>query len=137
MKLRSRLALTLLIAPICHARQIPAHVQEIVPTIEIEIIPEPQPENPKQQAIILGAANILANAAAIAGSPHDRQNVGQAVTGILANIINIALISGKRDHRSRAELFNIICDELHLDDTMREIVKQKIEELNHETSSLE
>ena len=133
MNLFSCLALALLIAPICHARKIPAHVQEIVPTIEIEIVSEPQPENPKQQAIILGAANILASAAAIAASPRDRQNVGQAVTGILANIINIALVSGKRDHRSRSELFNIICDELHLDDEMKEIIKQKIEELNKES----
>lgn len=133
MKLFPYLTVVLLIAPICHARKIPAHVQEIVPTIEIEIVPEPQPENPKQQAIILGAANILANAAAIAGSPRDRQNVGQAVTGILANIINIALISGKRDHRSRTELFNVICDELNLDDAIREIIKLKIEEINQES----
>jgi hypothetical protein len=135
MKSFYRLTLALLIAPICHARQIPAHIQEIIPTVEIEIIDDhSQSTNQKPPVILQSVANVLANVAAIVNAPRDKDNVRQGVTGILANIINIALVSGKRDHRSHSELFNIICDELNLDDAMKEIIKQKIEELNKEVS---
>lgn len=134
MKLFPRITLTLFIASICQARQIPAYVQEIIPDIEVEIINDHTQEgNPKHQTIVQGAANILANVAAIMNQPRNKENVRERVTGILANIINIALVSGKRDHRSRSEFFTIICDELHLDDEMRDILKQKIEELNRES----
>jgi hypothetical protein len=138
MKLSSHLTLALLITHFCQAREMPAYVQEIVPEIEIEIIDNcPQQNNPKPQIIIQGVANILANVGAIVSAPRNKQKVSNGVTGILANIINIALVSGKRDHRSGIELFNIICDELNLDEPTREIVKQKIEEINQENNTLQ
>lgn len=131
MKLFPCIILTVLITSICQARQIPAHVQEIIPDIEVQIIDDHTQEgNPKHQTIIQGTANILANVAAIMNQPRNKENVRERVTGILANIINIALVSGKRDHRSHSELFTTICNELNLDDEMRDILKQKIEELN-------
>lgn len=131
MKLYSILSLTLLIAPLCHCRPIPAHVQEIIPEIEIDLAPsEEQNPNPKQQIILQGVANILAGVQGIVSEPRNKNNVRERVTGILANIINIALISRKNDHRSQDKLFTIICDELDLDNSMREMIRLKINELN-------
>lgn len=135
MKLYSILSLTLLIAPLCYGRPIPAHVKEIIPEIEIDFAPsEEQNQNAKQQIILQGITNILAGVKGIVSEPRNKNNVRDRVTGILANIINIALIARKNDHRSRLEIFTIICDELDLDDATREIIKLKIEKLNPESA---
>ena len=130
MKLFSRLMLISLISSVCYAKQNwSPHIEEIIPDVKIEITQD-QESDPKPQIIIQSVANILANVSAIAAAPRDKQNLGQGITGILANVINIALISGKHNHRSKLDLFNMICDELHLDEKTRELIKQKIEELN-------
>jgi hypothetical protein len=92
-----------------------------------EILPQSCP-TPKEE-ILGGVGNILTLAGAIVSNPHSRPNIAQCATGILANIINIALVAGKRAYKNRAELLSFMFDELHLDQEMRAIIEQKLEEL--------
>jgi hypothetical protein len=128
MKLTHTLFLTplLLIATTTHADQIYVDAQWQEPIQEIA--PKPRP-NEKAAAIIGSVAGILNGVGTIVDNPRDKQNISQGVTGILAHIINIALMAGKRDCKSRQELFDLIFDELHLDQEMREIIKLKVEKI--------
>lgn len=116
----------LLLATITHANQICIEVQLQEPIQEIA--PKPRPHE-KAAAIIGSVAGILNGVGTIVDNPRDKQNIGQGVTGILAHIINIALMAGKRDCKSRQELLDLIFDELHLDQEMRETLKRKVEEI--------
>lgn len=104
------------------------NAQEIVVDIPLQSRP-----NEKPQIIIGSVANILAHVGRIVGNPHDKPNLGENVTGILANIINIALAAGKKDYKHRQELLSSIFDELHLDQEIREIIKLKVEEIQEES----
>jgi len=126
MRLLSRLVivLPLLLAPVIHAKQNWQHVQEIE-----EEIPVAQPPNEKPQIIIQSVANIISHVGSIVGDPHNKQTIGQNVTGILAHIVNIALVAGKRTYKNQQELLTALCDELHLDEETRVIIQQKLEEI--------
>jgi len=112
-----------------------AHAECQPVTIEViqEMLPyPPHPQNEKASAIIGSVGNILNHVSGIVSDPS-RPNIVHNTTGILAHIINIAL-AAKHNHKSQQELFIYICDELHLDHEMREILKLKIEEIQREAA---
>lgn len=122
------LSLLFLIAIAAHAQTPPNDATQEV-TQENNTPPVP---NPKPQIIIQSVANILSHVGAIVADPHSRPNIGQNATGILANIVNIAMVAGKRACKNQLEFLTIMCDELHLDQETRHIIQQKLEEIQRE-----
>lgn len=106
-------------------------------TREIDEIALEQAHNPKPQIILNGIANIVAHIGSIVGNPHNRPNVGHNVTGILGNIISIALAASQRGYKTEDELWIYLIDELHLDQELRRIIEHEAEEIDRKRACIE
>lgn len=105
-------------------------------SLEIEQIALDEPPNAKPQAILHSIANIVAHIGSIIGNPRNKQNVGHGVTGILGNIVNIALVASHRGLRTEPELLDFLVNELHLDQELKRMITQEAIKI-HRTIALE
>jgi len=103
-------------------------------TREVEEIAQ-EAQNAKPQVILHSIANIVAHIGSIVGNPHNKPNVGQNVTGILGNIVNIALAASHRGLKTEEEFMAYFIDELHLDQELRAIIEQEAQEIRRTLNS--